>query len=166
MPICQICHLAHYRTQTPTALQYFVLAMVLHPSVMHTAQQEIDTVVGRDRVPTFDDASHLPYVQAIIKEVLRWRPVIPLCEHLSCMLLFRLHDPSVASSCTPSDVGSELPFPGCERGLLTFSRRTIGMRAISFPKVSHVTPTLHVPRFSRGHSFSRNDRFGKRMVRL
>jgi cytochrome P450 len=35
-------------------------------------------VVGRARLPTFTDAPHLPYVRAVTKEVLRWRPAVPL----------------------------------------------------------------------------------------
>ncbi|KAI9507962.1 cytochrome P450 [Russula earlei] len=41
-------------------------------------QAELDAVVGRDRLPTFADAPHLPYLGAVVKEVLRWRPVLPL----------------------------------------------------------------------------------------
>lgn len=52
--------------------------MTLHPEVMRKAQAELDAVVGRDRVPTFGDKDNLPYVQAIVKEVMRWRPVGPL----------------------------------------------------------------------------------------
>jgi Cytochrome P450 len=39
---------------------------------------EIDTVIGRERVPTFADKPHLPYLQAVVKELLRWRPAGPL----------------------------------------------------------------------------------------
>ena len=52
--------------------------MVLYPDVMRKAQHELDTVVGGSRLPTFDDALNLPYVRAIVMEVLRWRPVGPL----------------------------------------------------------------------------------------
>ncbi|KAK0365067.1 hypothetical protein LTR94_008238 [Friedmanniomyces endolithicus] len=38
-------------------------------------QQEIDKVVGADRVPSFSDMAQLPRVRAVVKEVLRWRPV-------------------------------------------------------------------------------------------
>jgi len=48
------------------------------PEVQRRAQAELDTVVGRDRLPTFADAPSLPYVSAVIKEVLRWRPSVPL----------------------------------------------------------------------------------------
>ena len=52
--------------------------MIAFPEVQRRAQAELDTVVGHDRLPTFDDATRLPYVQAIIEEVLRWRPTLPL----------------------------------------------------------------------------------------
>jgi hypothetical protein len=42
------------------------------------AQLEIDSVVGRDRLPTFEDKPTLPYITAMVNEVLRWRPVAPL----------------------------------------------------------------------------------------
>ena len=48
--------------------------MVAHPEYQRRAQAELDAVVGRSRVPTFSDISSLPYMQAMVKEVLRWRP--------------------------------------------------------------------------------------------
>jgi cytochrome P450 len=62
---------------TAIALSVFVMAMVLYPQVARKAQDEIDRVVGPERMPTFDDLKDLPYIDAIVKEVLRWRPVIP-----------------------------------------------------------------------------------------
>ena len=55
-----------------------MLAMCLYPDVLRKAQEEIDAVVGRDRMPTFADTPRLPYIRAMVKEVLRWRPVAPL----------------------------------------------------------------------------------------
>jgi cytochrome P450 len=52
--------------------------MIAHPEFQKRAQAELDEVVGRSRTPTFSDASSLPYVQAIVREILRWRPVTPL----------------------------------------------------------------------------------------
>lgn len=52
--------------------------MVAFPEVQSRAQAELDAVVGRGRLPTFADAPRLPYVWAIIKEVLRWRPALRL----------------------------------------------------------------------------------------
>jgi len=56
----------------------FVIAMMLYPDVAKRAQDELDRVVGRDRVPTFADFDDLPYIQAVVRETLRWRPVGPL----------------------------------------------------------------------------------------
>ena len=39
---------------------------------------EIDSVVGVDRLPDFDDEASLPYVSALVKEVMRWHPVTPI----------------------------------------------------------------------------------------
>ena len=52
--------------------------MVTHPGVQKRAQDELDAVVGHSRTPTFADAPNLPYIQALVKESLRWRPVLPL----------------------------------------------------------------------------------------
>ena len=51
--------------------------MIAFPEVQRKAQAEMDAIVGRDRLPTFADAPRLPYVQAIIKEILRYRPSLP-----------------------------------------------------------------------------------------
>ncbi|KAK8119960.1 uncharacterized protein PG998_004586 [Apiospora kogelbergensis] len=40
------------------------------------AQADLDRVVGRGRLPTFEDRARLPYIDAIVNEVLRWRPVV------------------------------------------------------------------------------------------
>ncbi|KAH9058061.1 cytochrome P450 [Lactarius vividus] len=42
------------------------------------AQAELDAVVGRSRTPTFADLQHLPFICAMVKETLRWRPVGPV----------------------------------------------------------------------------------------
>ncbi|KAH8992370.1 cytochrome P450 [Lactarius akahatsu] len=60
---------------TSTTMSWWALAMIAHPEVQKRAHIELDTVVGRSRTPTSSDA--LPYIQAIVKEVLRWRPAIP-----------------------------------------------------------------------------------------
>ncbi|KAL1964789.1 hypothetical protein VTN77DRAFT_6656 [Rasamsonia byssochlamydoides] len=63
---------------TPKVLEVFVLASVLHPAAVRRAQQELDSVVGPDRLPAFEDMSKLPYITAFMSEVLRWRPITPL----------------------------------------------------------------------------------------
>ena len=55
-----------------------LLALLLHPEVQKRAQDEIDSITRRERFPTFEDRPRLPFVDAICKEVLRWRPAAPL----------------------------------------------------------------------------------------
>lgn len=64
--------------QTVSAIYSFFLAMTLHPDIQRKAQQEIDSVVGKDRLPSLDDRENLPYVEAVMREVFRINPVAPL----------------------------------------------------------------------------------------
>lgn len=52
--------------------------MTVFPEVQKKAQEEIDRVVGRDRLPNSSDRPNLPYIDATVKEVLRWHPVAPM----------------------------------------------------------------------------------------
>ncbi|KAF9222446.1 cytochrome P450 [Gyrodon lividus] len=61
-----------------SALMAFVLAMILFPEVQEKAQAQLDAVVGLDRVPTLEDRPSLTYIDAILRETLRWNPVLPL----------------------------------------------------------------------------------------
>lgn len=63
--------------QTVSAIYSFFLALALHPEVLKKAQSEIDAVVGSERLPTFADRPHLPYVNALVLEVFRWHTVVP-----------------------------------------------------------------------------------------
>ena len=56
----------------------FFLVMTLYPEAQKKAQQEIDSVVGTGRLPEFTDRPSLPYVNALIKELLRWNPPLPM----------------------------------------------------------------------------------------
>ncbi|KAJ4019711.1 hypothetical protein NW766_003469 [Fusarium irregulare] len=56
---------------TVSAISSFVLAMLLFPDIQKKAQLEIDSVVGTDRLPNFEDRDRLPYVDALVKETLR-----------------------------------------------------------------------------------------------
>lgn len=58
-------------SQTVSSLGTFVLAMLLYPKVQRTAQEEIDRVVGLDRLPGFEEMDALPYLTAVMKETLR-----------------------------------------------------------------------------------------------
>ena len=54
------------------------MVLALFPQVQRRAQAELDLVVGRDQLPTFDDRPRLPYVEALCKELMRWHLVLPL----------------------------------------------------------------------------------------
>lgn len=52
--------------------------MALYPDVQRKAQDELDRVVGCNKLPTFADREQLPYIDALVKEVLRWHTVGPM----------------------------------------------------------------------------------------
>ena len=64
-------------------MQALFLAMALYPEVQKKAQAEIDSVIGPDRLPTFEDRPFLPYINAVVKESLRWHVAAPLGGFLS-----------------------------------------------------------------------------------
>ena len=61
--------------QTNGTLVIFVYLLMNHPEVQQRAQAEIDRVVGRQRLPDFEDRVSLPYVDAVLRETMRWHPV-------------------------------------------------------------------------------------------
>ncbi|KAN0088019.1 Cytochrome P450 [Tylopilus felleus] len=64
---------------TANSVSYaFYLAMTLYPRVMKKAQQELDSVVGSSRLPTFADRPSLPYMEALFTELLRWHTPGPI----------------------------------------------------------------------------------------
>ncbi|KAN0109877.1 cytochrome P450 [Russula decolorans] len=65
-------------TKTVSSMSSLFLALVLFPHVQRRAQAELDVVVGRDRLPTFDDRPRLPYIEALCKELMRWNMVTPI----------------------------------------------------------------------------------------
>lgn len=64
--------------QTVSAMSSFIMHMMFHPDVQKKAQEEIDRVVGKARLPSVKDEAALPYVTAVLKEVLRATPVTAL----------------------------------------------------------------------------------------
>ncbi|KAJ6472340.1 family 64 cytochrome P450 [Mycena vitilis] len=63
---------------TVVALSTFVLAMLANPEAQRKTQAEIDVVTGGKGLPDFTDEQELPYLSAVVKEVLRWRNVGPI----------------------------------------------------------------------------------------
>ncbi|TFK27949.1 cytochrome P450 78A3p [Coprinopsis marcescibilis] len=75
--IAAVTHLAGADTTVGSALAFFVL-IALHPEVQRKAQLELDEVVGFGRLPTYEDRASLVYINAILKESLRYHQVTPL----------------------------------------------------------------------------------------
>ena len=67
--------------QSAPTLQIFFHNMLAHPEVQKRAQAELDAVVGPDRLPTINDRDRLPYIEAVLREVMRLTPVTPLGEY-------------------------------------------------------------------------------------
>jgi len=67
----------HVPAQTVYTKEVFFLAMTLHPDIQRRAQAELDSVTGGTRLPSYEDRPNLPYINAIVKEVMRWNPVTP-----------------------------------------------------------------------------------------
>jgi len=65
--------------------------MTLYPDVQRRAQAEIDEVVGNHRLPTLADKEHLPYVCAVVKEVLRFAPVARLGELFALLWSYHIY---------------------------------------------------------------------------
>ncbi|KAJ7448970.1 cytochrome P450 [Mycena latifolia] len=63
---------------TVSSLGTFVLAMLSNPDAQKRAQAEIDSITGGKYLPGFEDEASMPYVSALVKEVLRWRNVTPV----------------------------------------------------------------------------------------
>ena len=57
----------------------WVMACLAYPDKMEHARREIEAVCGDAlRLPSLNDLPQMPYMCAMVKEVLRWRPTVPL----------------------------------------------------------------------------------------
>lgn len=54
--------------------------MVTHPRVQAKAHAQLHGLIGVDCLPTFEHRDQLPYIDAVIKECLRWGVLLPLGE--------------------------------------------------------------------------------------
>ncbi|KAJ4396738.1 hypothetical protein N0V93_000959 [Gnomoniopsis smithogilvyi] len=63
---------------TVAALSTFFLAMITNPDAQRKAQEEIDRLTSGNRLPVAADRESLVFVDAIVKETLRWGPVAPM----------------------------------------------------------------------------------------
>jgi cytochrome P450 len=65
---------------TASTLQVFILAIVLFPKAQKKAQSIIDATVGTSRLPLWTDRPSLKYIDAILRETLRWCPISILVD--------------------------------------------------------------------------------------
>ncbi|KAG1797149.1 cytochrome P450 [Suillus variegatus] len=61
---------------TAVGITATVMAAACHPLAQAKVHEELDTVIGSDRAPTFNDSSSLPQLHAFLLETLRWRPIV------------------------------------------------------------------------------------------
>ncbi|KAF5695700.1 cytochrome P450 monooxygenase [Fusarium mundagurra] len=60
---------------TSTVINAWIQVCQMYPHVVTAAQEELDRVVGSDRIPTYADEDNLPYIRAMVKETLRFWPI-------------------------------------------------------------------------------------------
>ncbi|KAK7278852.1 hypothetical protein RJT34_23890 [Clitoria ternatea] len=61
-----------------TTIEWALAELINHPEMMEKARQEIDSVIGKNRLVEESDIPNLPYVQSIVKETMRLHPTGPL----------------------------------------------------------------------------------------
>jgi len=82
--------------------------MATRPDIQSKAQEEIDRVVGHERLPVMSDQDDLPYIKALTKELLRFRPPLP---HGTSLCWFDIFVESLTSPSTA------LPHSATEEGI-------------------------------------------------
>ncbi|KAF8531832.1 cytochrome P450 [Gautieria morchelliformis] len=101
----------------------FFLAITLHPAVQRKAQTELDSVVGPHRLPTFADRDNLPYIETLMKELMRWHTIGPMgIPHLT----------------TESDVYNAYDIP---KGSIVFSN----IWSVGHDKANYTDPDSFLP---------------------
>ncbi|KAK7446301.1 hypothetical protein VKT23_014507 [Stygiomarasmius scandens] len=55
--------------------------MVKNPEILRKGQEAVDKITSGDRLPSFADVGSIPFVDALVRETLRWNPILPLSTH-------------------------------------------------------------------------------------
>jgi len=63
-------------TTVSTTLNFAMVFLLKYPEVQSKMQQEMDTVVGRDRLPTLDDRKRSVETSVLIKNIIRNREML------------------------------------------------------------------------------------------
>lgn len=61
-----------------STIEWALSELIRHPRTMKKLQNELETVVGLDRFVEESDLENLGYLEMVIKEILRLRPIAPL----------------------------------------------------------------------------------------
>ena len=75
-----------------------------HPETLQKAREELDAVVGTDRLPTMADRTSLPFIEAVYMEALRWTVPVPLSEFPICVTHLTTEGQSCPSSRSPAQI--------------------------------------------------------------
>jgi Cytochrome P450 len=114
--------------QTIAVATHFILAMTLYPHVLAKAHEEIDTVIGNHRLPTFADRPSLPYIECIMSECLRWAVPVPLSES-------QLFPVVLPFSRLPPDIPHLLMRDDIYRGMLIPKGSLVRLSDVCFPNI-------------------------------
>ncbi|XP_040956650.1 cytochrome P450 93A2-like [Gossypium hirsutum] len=68
---------------TAAAIRWAMKELINHPNIFKILREEIDSVVGNNRLIKESDVPKLPYLQAVAKEILRLHPPSPFLRRLS-----------------------------------------------------------------------------------
>jgi cytochrome P450 len=76
--VCTLDLFAAGSETTSSTLEFALLYMILNPKVQEKVQEEIDRVVGRNRIPNPQDKPNMPYTEATLLEVQRFANIVPM----------------------------------------------------------------------------------------
>ena len=80
-----------------------ILAMRVYPEAQRKAQEQVDRVIGNNRLPTLSDRPLLPYVEAIVLEALLWRPIVAFSRVYSRINELIIHCARIDHRCSVAD---------------------------------------------------------------
>ncbi|PPS12023.1 hypothetical protein GOBAR_AA08637 [Gossypium barbadense] len=68
---------------TAAVIRWAMEELINHPNIFKILREEIDSIVGNNRLIKESDVPKLPYLQAVAKEILRLHPPSPFLRRLS-----------------------------------------------------------------------------------